>query len=87
MCRKPIQEVIDEITDAIKPKKEEQPKIFLIQEFIPDREMPNLYKSVDCLVVPSKGEGWGRPHCEAMSTGYTQFPFFKGLLYFTAIDI
>ena len=69
MYRKPIQEVIDEITDAVKPKKE-QPKIFLIQEFIPDLEMPNLYKSVDCLVVPSKGEGWGRPHCEAMSMGY-----------------
>lgn len=66
--RKPIQKVIDEIADNAKPK-EDQPKIFVVQDFIPDNEMPNLYKSVDCLVVPSKGEGWGRPHCEAMSTG------------------
>eukprot|EP01105_Mastigella_eilhardi_P025861 TRINITY_DN7193_c0_g2_i3.p2 TRINITY_DN7193_c0_g2~~TRINITY_DN7193_c0_g2_i3.p2 ORF type:complete len:129 (+),score=16.27 TRINITY_DN7193_c0_g2_i3:228-614(+) len=31
--------------------------------------MPNLYSSVDCVVVPSRGEGWGRPHIEAMAMG------------------
>jgi len=29
--------------------------------------VPNLYKSVDAFVLPSKGEGWGRPQVEAMS--------------------
>jgi glycosyltransferase involved in cell wall biosynthesis len=31
--------------------------------------MPTLYRSVDCFVLPSRGEGWGRPHVEAMSMG------------------
>ncbi len=31
--------------------------------------MPKLYKSVDCLVAPSRGEGWGRPQHEAMMMG------------------
>ena len=26
-----------------------------------------LYKSADAFVLPSRGEGWGRPHVEAMS--------------------
>jgi glycosyltransferase involved in cell wall biosynthesis len=29
--------------------------------------MPALYKAADALVIPSRGEGWGRPHCEAMA--------------------
>jgi len=32
-------------------------------------DMPRLYKSVDAFVLPSRGEGWGRPHTEAMSMG------------------
>ena len=31
--------------------------------------MPSLYKSVDCFVLPSRGEGWGRPQTEAMAMG------------------
>lgn len=27
------------------------------------------YASVDAFVLPSRGEGWGRPHVEAMSMG------------------
>jgi glycosyltransferase involved in cell wall biosynthesis len=29
--------------------------------------MPSLYKSVDCLVLSSHGEGWGLPIIEAMA--------------------
>lgn len=29
--------------------------------------MPRLYKAADAFVLPSRGEGWGRPHVEAMS--------------------
>ena len=32
-------------------------------------ELPSAYASVDALVLPSRGEGWGRPHVEAMSMG------------------
>ena len=31
--------------------------------------MPSLYKSADCFVLPSRGEGWGRPQVEAMAMG------------------
>jgi len=34
---------------------------------IPTRQMPCLYAAVDAFVLPSRGEGWGRPHAEAMS--------------------
>ena len=31
--------------------------------------MPHLYYISDAFVLPSRGEGWGRPHVEAMSMG------------------
>jgi glycosyltransferase involved in cell wall biosynthesis/tetratricopeptide (TPR) repeat protein len=41
--------------------------------FVSDRlnleEMASLYQLVDCYVLPSRGEGWGRPYMEAMATG------------------
>ena len=45
------------------------PRIHLISEQVPQAELPRLYKAVDCLVAPSRGEGWGRPHHEAMLMG------------------
>lgn len=33
------------------------------------KELPGLYKAADAFVLPSRGEGWGRPHVEAMSMG------------------
>jgi len=36
---------------------------------LPYLGMPSLYKSVDCLVLSSHGEGWGLPIIEAMSMG------------------
>ena len=32
-------------------------------------ELPALYNAADAFVLPSRGEGWGRPHAEAMSMG------------------
>ena len=32
-------------------------------------ELRSLYAAADCFVLPSRGEGWGRPHVEAMSMG------------------
>ena len=32
-----------------------------------DDEFPSFYASGDAFVLPSRGEGWGRPHVEAMS--------------------
>jgi glycosyltransferase involved in cell wall biosynthesis len=33
----------------------------------PDDVLASLYKACDCFVLPSKGEGWNLPVCEAMS--------------------
>lgn len=32
-------------------------------------QLPRLYRAVDAFVLPSRGEGWGRPHVEAMAMG------------------
>lgn len=32
-------------------------------------DLPSLYRSASAFVLPSHGEGWGRPHVEAMSMG------------------
>lgn len=47
----------------------EWPRIELLTEQVSSHELPRLYKAVDCLVGISRGEGWGRPHHEAMSMG------------------
>eukprot|EP00742_Colponemidia_sp_Colp-10_P010392 GILJ01011408.1.p1 GENE.GILJ01011408.1~~GILJ01011408.1.p1 ORF type:complete len:455 (-),score=58.76 GILJ01011408.1:238-1602(-) len=43
------------------------PCVQLIDRFLSDEELAMLYKAVDVFVLPSRGEGWGRPHVEAMS--------------------
>lgn len=35
----------------------------------PDADYPRLYASADAFVLPSRGEGWGRPTVEAMAMG------------------
>jgi len=45
------------------------PDILFLDLNIPVEEMPYLYKAVDAYVVPTRGEGWGRPYIEAMAMG------------------
>lgn len=43
------------------------PPIRLLPSGVPLSRMPALYAGADAFVLPSRGEGWGRPHVEAMS--------------------
>jgi len=43
------------------------PHVQILQGSFSEEEMVNLYAAVDCFVLPSRGEGWGRPYMEAMA--------------------
>lgn len=46
-----------------------RPALRLLDAEIPLASLPRLYAAADAFVLPSRGEGWGRPHCEAMAMG------------------
>ena len=41
--------------------------VYVVPRRLSHEEMPSLYKACDAVVLPTRGEGWGRPHTEAMS--------------------
>ena len=43
------------------------PSIYVSDEHVPQLALPSLYKAANAFVLPSRGEGWGRPHVEAMA--------------------
>lgn len=40
--------------------------ITIYQDNLPASRLPGLYRAADCFVLPTRGEGWGRPFMEAM---------------------
>lgn len=48
---------------------EKTPDISVLHEHLSQHEMAQLYQAVDAYVMPSRGEGWGRPYMEAMVSG------------------
>jgi glycosyltransferase involved in cell wall biosynthesis len=42
---------------------------FLFNRELPDEQLPTLYRSADCFVSASRGEGWDLPLLEAMACG------------------
>lgn len=46
-----------------------RPKVILLEDVIPYADMPRLYSSGDCFVLPTRGEGWNLPAIEAMASG------------------
>eukprot|EP00775_Hariotina_reticulata_P008345 gene8345-8529_t len=45
------------------------PTLYVVDSHISDEDFPAFYKAGDAFVLPTRGEGWGRPHVEAMSMG------------------
>ncbi|XP_031478941.1 uncharacterized protein LOC116249807 [Nymphaea colorata] len=41
--------------------------VYLHDTHIPQNKLPEIYRAADAFVLPSRGEGWGRPHVEAMA--------------------
>jgi len=44
-------------------------RIVVIGERVPARDLPALYRMADSFVLPTRGEGWGRPFMESMACG------------------
>jgi glycosyltransferase involved in cell wall biosynthesis len=49
--------------------KRSLPRIDIVRDRMTDREMAELYRSSHCLVQPSRSEGFGLTHLEAMACG------------------
>jgi glycosyltransferase involved in cell wall biosynthesis/tetratricopeptide (TPR) repeat protein len=45
------------------------PRIVLLDVRLGHEQLPRLYRAADAFVLPSRGEGWGRPFLEAMAAG------------------
>lgn len=60
---------IKEFAATLKLGAKAWPRIELLANQVASADLPALYKAVDCLVAPSRGEGWGRPQHEAMMMG------------------
>jgi glycosyltransferase involved in cell wall biosynthesis len=48
---------------------EDAPHVEVIGDQLPESILASLYRSVDCFVFPTRGEGWGLPIIQAMSMG------------------
>ncbi|GMH90905.1 hypothetical protein TrVE_jg6114 [Triparma verrucosa] len=57
---------LEAYTEKMGYDSETGPKIKVVYD-IPQNKLPDLYAAADAFVLPSRGEGWGRPHVEAMS--------------------
>ncbi|CAJ1423176.1 unnamed protein product [Effrenium voratum] len=60
------QKVLKEIHSA-QAGRQPAARYQLLSEDLALKDLPRLYRAADAFVLPTRGEGWGRPHVEAMS--------------------
>ncbi|RKN85330.1 glycosyltransferase family 4 protein [Paenibacillus ginsengarvi] len=46
--------------------RKEKPPVYIIGQMLSVQELRSLYRACDAFVLPTRGEGWGRPFFEAM---------------------
>jgi hypothetical protein len=54
---------------SFKSKHNSKAKVLLIDQRIPEYKMPNLYRTADCYVLPTRGEGWSLGTISSMACG------------------
>ncbi len=65
--KRPVWEDIKEYLVNLSAGADYLERIHIIEDYVPEQDMPSLYASADAFVLPSKGEGWGLPYMEAMA--------------------
>jgi glycosyltransferase involved in cell wall biosynthesis len=68
----PLIDVQRELVDAIRAGGHDPgacAPITVMERDLSDREMAAFYRDADAFVLPTRGEGWGRPIVEAMASG------------------
>jgi len=64
-----VSEVHYVVRQALGGRGRESPDVVLLDQSLPEADMPRLYAAADAFVLPSRGEGYGRPYLEAMASG------------------
>jgi glycosyltransferase involved in cell wall biosynthesis len=59
----------DELLKQFGQSLADRPDIVMCNQTLSSIEVASLYRAVDAFVLPSRGEGWGRPYMEAMASG------------------
>lgn len=73
--RFPIEKTKEHITSQVQAIKDDYrdrkdfPRILFWFDTMDEKVVPNFYKSFDCFVMPTRGEGFGLPFLEAMACG------------------
>ncbi|MCH7727054.1 MAG: glycosyltransferase, partial [Planctomycetes bacterium] len=64
-----VHEQVDSVLSKIRQRLSKRPDIVFWDEMLNTESFAALYRSVDAFVLPTRGEGWGRPYMEAMASG------------------
>lgn len=59
-------EIVEQFINTHPKVKRKRPGIYIIDHMMVPSDIASLYRACDAFVLPTRGEGWGRPFFEAM---------------------